>query len=147
MCGTGPCGCGKYGCAEQYCSATGAVRLAKQVLQNSDEPSVLRERELTGYQIFKAAEEGDHLALLARERYFAYLGEFLASLCCVTNPSRVVLGGGVSKAGKPLLDGVGKYLPDYQIFATKKVGLALATLGNDAGAYGAFKLALDAFGN
>ena len=121
--------------------------LAKQVLQNSDEPSVLRERELTCYQIFKAAEEGDHLALLARERYFAYLGEFLASLCCVTNPGRVVLGGGVSKAGQPLLDGAERYFHKYVFHAASDVKFALASLGNDAGAYGAFKLALDAFGN
>lgn len=137
---TEPCGCGKYGCAEQYCSATGAVRLAKQVLQNSDEPSVLRERELTCYQIFKAAEEGDHLALLARERYFAYLGEFLASLCCVTNPGRVVLGGGVSKAGQVLIDGLLPYFKKHVFHANSDVDFSIATLGNDAGAYGAFKL-------
>ena len=137
---TEPCGCGKYGCAEQYCSATGAVRLAKQVLQNSDEPSVLRERALTCYQIFKAAEEGDHLALLARERYFAYLGEFLASLCCVTNPSRVVLGGGVSKAGQVLIDGLLPYFKKHVFHANSDVDFSIATLGNDAGAYGAFKL-------
>ena len=137
---TEPCGCGKYGCAEQYCSATGAVRLAKQVLQNSDEPSVLRERELTCYQIFKAAEEGDHLALLARERYFAYLGEFLASLCCVTNPSRVGLGGGVSKAGQGLIDGLLPYFKKHVFHANSDVDFSIANLGNDAGAYGAFKL-------
>ena len=137
---TEPCGCGKYGCAEQYCSATAAVRLAKQVLQNSDEPSVLRERALTCYQIFKAAEEGDHLALLARERYFAYLGEFLASLCCVTNPSRVVLGGGVSKAGQVLIDGLLPYFKKHVFHANSDVDFSIATLGNDAGAYGAFKL-------
>ena len=137
---TEPCGCGKYGCAEQYCSATGAVRLEKQVLQNSDEPSVLRERELTCYQIFKAAEEGDHLALLARERYFAYLGEFLASLCCVTNPGRVVLGGGVSKAGQVLIDGLLPYFKKHVFHANSDVDFSIATLGNDAGAYGAFKL-------
>ena len=137
---TEPCGCGKYGCAEQYCSATGAVRLAKQVLQNSDEPSVLRERALTCYQIFNAADEGDHLALLARERYFAYLGEFLASLCCVTNPSRVVLGGGVSKAGQVLIDGLRPYFKKHVFHANSDVDFSIATLGNDAGAYGAFKL-------
>ena len=52
---------------------------------------------------------------------------------------------GVSKAGQPLLDGVRQYLREYQIFATRNVELALATLGNDAGAYGACKLVLDAY--
>jgi glucokinase len=57
----------------------------------------------------------------------------------------VVLGGGVSKAGDVLLEGVKPYFHKYAFHATSNVKFALASLGNDAGAYGAFKLALDAF--
>jgi len=57
----------------------------------------------------------------------------------------VVLGGGVSKAGDMLLTGVEPYFHKYVFHAASQVKFALASLGNDAGAYGAFKLALDAF--
>ena len=58
----------------------------------------------------------------------------------------LVLGGGVSKAGQFLLDGVNRYYQKYAFHACRATRITLATLGNDAGAYGAFKLALDAFG-
>ena len=57
----------------------------------------------------------------------------------------VVIGGGVSKAGQVLIDGVVPYFHKYVFHAASDVQFALASLGNDAGAYGAFKLALDAF--
>ena len=95
--------------------------------------------------MFDAAAKGDAVANEILEIFYRYLAEFIGNLCVTVDPEVVVIGGGVSKAGQPLLDGVSKYLPDYQIFATKNVGLALATLGNDAGAYGACKLVLDAY--
>ena len=67
-------------------------------------------------------------------------------ICCVTDPEVVVLGGGVSKAGQMLLDGVRPYFDKYIFHASNEIRFALATLGNDAGAYGAFKLVLDAQG-
>ena len=57
----------------------------------------------------------------------------------------VVIGGGVSKAGSVLLDGIKPYFMKYVFHAASDVTFALASLGNDAGAYGAFKLAVDAF--
>ena len=62
------------------------------------------------------------------------------------DPEVVVLGGGVSKAGNMLLEGIKPYFQKYVFHAASAVRFALASLGNDAGAYGAFKLALDAFG-
>ena len=58
----------------------------------------------------------------------------------------MVLGGGVSKAGQVLLDGAKPYFQKYVFHGIANIPFALASLGNDAGAYGAFKLALDAFG-
>ena len=54
-----------------------------------------------------------------------------------------MLGGGVSKAGQALLDGIARHFPKYVFHAMRDMKFALATLGNDAGAYGAFKLILD----
>lgn len=141
------CGCGKYGCVEQYCSATGIVRIAERTLQQSAEPSSLREIfPLTCKDIFDASAEGDTLAAEILEQVYDYLGEFLADVCCVVDPEAVVLGGGVSKAGLPLLDGAKRYFNKYVFHAAKDVRFALASLGNDAGTYGAFKLALTEFG-
>ena len=73
------------------------------------------------------------------------MGEFLANICNVVDPDMVVLGGGVSKAGQMLLDGTRPYFDKYVFHAARGAQFALASLGNDAGAFGAFKLALDAF--
>ena len=144
---TAVCGCGKRGCVEQYCSASGIVRMAKLELESSEEDSTLRAQEkFTCKDVFDAARDGDKLALTVLDRFYAYMGEFLANVCNVVNPEVVVLGGGVSKAGSVLLDGLRPYFHKYVFHAASNVEFALAVLGNDAGAYGAFKLALDAFG-
>lgn len=139
-----PCTCGKYGCVEQYCSATGVVRLAKRHMAATGQASILRDKEnLTCKDIFDAGNENDALALEVLEQVYDYMGMFLASVCCVTDPEVVVLGGGVSKAGKPLLEGAKRYFDNYVFHASTSICFALATLGNDAGVYGAFKLILD----
>lgn len=143
---TAVCGCGKRGCVEQYCSATGMVRIAEKMLSESDKPSILRDVfPLTAKDLFDAGKAGDELAGEILEQIYEYLGEFLGTLCSVIDPDVVVLGGGVSKAGQPLLDGAHRYFEKYVFHAAKEVRFTLASLGNDAGAYGAFKLALDAF--
>ena len=141
---TAVCGCGKRGCVEQYCSASGIVRMAKLELEASGGESSLRKLDkLTCKDIFDACKDGDKLALAVLDKYYAYMGEFLANVCNVVNPEVVVLGGGVSKAGTVLLDGLRPYFHKYVFHAASNVEFALASLGNDAGAYGAFKLALD----
>ena len=141
---TQPCNCGTRGCVEQYCSATGIVRMAKQHLETTGQPSVLRKTEsFTCKDVFDAAAAGDGCAQDVLEQVYAYMGEFLANICNVIDPETVVLGGGVSKAGQPLLDGVQRYFETCVFHAVHPVQFALAQLGNDAGAYGAFKLILD----
>ena len=142
---TEPCGCGKRGCVEQYCSATGIVRMAQKHLAASDAPSALRNlASITCKDIFDAGKDGDAEAQAILEHYYSLLGEFLADLCCVVNPEAVVLGGGVSKAGEVLLEGTKPHFLKHVFHAASNVRFALASLGNDAGAYGAFKLVLDA---
>ena len=141
------CNCGKYGCVEQYCSATGIVRLAKKALEGYQGISTLRRAEsLTCKDIFDCAKDGDILAAQVLDQVYSMMGEFLANICNVVDPDAVVLGGGVSKAGQILLDGVRPWFDKYVFHAARGARFELASLGNDAGAYGAFKLALDAFG-
>ena len=145
---TVPCNCGKKGCVEQYCSATGIVSLANKALAATDEVTVLRTNDaLTCKYIFDSAKAGDGLALQVLDQFYRYMGEFLGNLCDVVDPDAVVLGGGVSKAGQVLLDGIRPYFDLYVFHAARGARFELASLGNDAGAYGAFKLALDSFGN
>ena len=141
-----PCGCGKFGCAEQYCSATGVVRMTKRYLASHKADSVLRTMNFECKDVFAAAKAGDKPAQKALEQVYEIMGRFLAAIACVSNPEVIVLGGGVSKAGQPLIDGVTKYFHKYAFHACRSTRITLATLGNDAGAYGAFKLALDEFG-
>ncbi len=141
------CGCGKRGCVEQYCSATGLARMARRHLAESDIPSCLRDLQTPAAKdVFDGAKAGDALARQILEEYFDRLGQFVGSLCSAFDPEVVVFGGGVSKAGKLLLEGVEPYFKKYVFHAASQVQLTVAQLGNDAGAYGAFKLVLDAYG-
>lgn len=138
-----PCTCGKRGCIEQYASANGIVRVTHERLAASDAPSSLRDCEnMTCKDIFSAAEAGDAFAVAALEQVFDYLGEALASACCVCDPERIILGGGVSKAGAYLLEGVQRHFERHMFHACKGTQFSLARLGNDAGIYGAFRLLL-----
>ncbi len=141
---TEPCGCGKYGCVEQYCSATGIVRMARKAMQTDFIPSTMRDMEnLTCKDVFEAGKAGDALANRVLDKVYSLLGEFLGNVCNVVNPEVVVLGGGVSRAGQQLLDGVRPHFARCVFHAARDVRFALAQLGNDAGAYGAFKLIVD----
>lgn len=140
---TDTCGCGNHGCLEQYASATGVVRLATRELAASTEESVLRNTEITAKAVFDAVKAGDKVACEIAEQFGEYLGKGLASIACVVNPEAFVIGGGVSKAGDILLDYVTKNYARYVFHGCKDAAFKLATLGNDAGIYGAAKLAID----
>ena len=128
-------------------SANGILRLAHRRMEHSSLPSPLRNMEsITCKDIFDLSAQGDTLALEIREEYFDFLGQFLANVCCVVDPEAVILGGGVSKAGQPLLEGVRKYFLSYMFHTGREIVFALAKLGNDAGIYGGFQMARDGFG-
>lgn len=139
---TEPCNCGNCGCLEQVTSATGIVRLAREALEGAKEPTLLREAELSAKAVFDAVKEGDAVAMRIAERFGQYLGKALAVFACVTDPEVIVIGGGVSKAGPVLLDYIIKYYRQFAFTACKNTDFALATLGNDAGIYGAARMVL-----
>ena len=136
------CGCGNKGCLEMYASATGVVRLAGRRLGADDSPSSLREGELSAKAVFDALKEGDQVAGEIVEEFAFYLGHGLANIAAVTDPSVIVIGGGVSKAGSILLGYIEKYFQEKAFFANKDTKFVLAELGNDAGICGAAKLIL-----
>ncbi|MDD5966091.1 MAG: ROK family glucokinase [Blautia sp.] len=136
------CNCGNQGCLEQYASATGVVRLANRMLEATDKASVLRNEEVTAKAVFDAVKAGDELAMEVAEKFGKYLGTALAVIAGVVDPEVFVIGGGVYKAGKILLDYVEKYYKKYVFQGSRDCAFALAELGNDAGICGAAKLVL-----
>ena len=138
------CGCGRKGCLEQYSSATGLVRLAKQALGAEHEASVLDDVEnMTAKDIFDAYKDGDQTAAKIVGKFATVLGRGLGKIACVADPEIFVIGGGVSKAGQPLLDAIQTAFRKEAFSSCQDTKFALATLGNDAGIYGCVQLILN----
>lgn len=131
------CGCGNRGCLEQYASATGIVRLAKEYLECADTQTVLDKETVTAKDVFDAVKAGDKAAHEVAVRFGRYLGYALANLAAVADPAVIVIGGGVSKAGEVLLQYIEKPFAERAFFANRNVRFSLAQLGNDAGIFGA----------
>ena len=136
------CGCKGKGCLEQYASATGIVRLANRRLAKDDKASVLRSCELSAKAVFDAVKDGDELAIEVANQFGDYLGKGMAAIAAVVNPEIFVVGGGVSKAGEVLFDYIRPVYERVVFYGSKNAEFALATLGNDAGIYGAAALVL-----
>lgn len=140
---TETCNCGNKGCLEQYTSATGIVRLAKQELASSEEPSVLREeKELSAKAVLDGYKSGDALSVRVMDKVGEILGGALAMFTAVVDPETIVIGGGVSKAGQPLVDCIASHYKKYAFSACRETPIVIANLGNDAGIYGAAKMVL-----
>ncbi len=140
---TQPCNCGNTGCLEQFASATGITRLAKQKLAASSKDSLLRQGEVSAKTVFDAVKQKDGLAMEVAEEFGKYLGDGLAVIAGVVNPDTIVIGGGVSKAGEILIDYIKPHFDQTVFSGSGNVKFVLATLGNDAGIYGAARLVLD----
>lgn len=137
-----PCNCGNCGCLEEYVSATGIVRMAKRKLAEDDRPSLMRKDDLSAKDVWDAVKAGDTVATEVAEDFGWYLGKAMALVANVSNPEIFVIGGGVSKAGNVLLDYIQKYYQKYAFKGCRGALFTLATLGNDAGIYGAARLVL-----
>lgn len=137
------CGCGKRGHLEQYASATGEAKLARRALSAKGAMSVLQSMdEVTCEAVFTAAKGGDELALRLVDEFCRTLATGLANVADVVDPEVFVIGGGVSRAGEILRAGVEKHFKALVFHACEGTRITLATLGADAGIYGAAGLLL-----
>lgn len=142
------CTCGKKGCLETVASATGIVRVARQLSEEYAGPSTLKQRlddgeELTSKDIFELAEAEDPFALMVVDHICFYLGLACGNIGNLLNPSALILGGGVSAAGELLRSKVSNYFKQFTFpQITESTQIKLAQLGNDAGIIGAASLAL-----
>lgn len=138
------CGCGKTGCLETYCSATGVARTAREWLEATDEPSLLRDlTTITSKDVYDAAREGDALALRVFNFTGKILGEKLADFIEFSAPEAIVLFGGLARSRefleKPILEAMNaNVLPLWK----GKVELLFSSLKeSDAAILGASALA------
>lgn len=135
------CGCGGHGCLEQYASATGIVRMAKDKLCGESRATVLRDADpLSAKAIFDAAKEGDEVAKELVDELCGMLGKALANIAAVADPEVFVIGGGVSNAGDILISGIRERYEACAFHACAKTEITRAKLGNDAGMYGCVRL-------
>lgn len=140
------CGCGRCGCLETYCSATGIVRTAREMLANSTEPSSLRRimiEELTSKDLYDAAVEGDKMALEIFRFTGTVLGEALANFVLFSRPEAIILFGGLAKAGHFIMDPVREAMEAnmYNVFKGKVKLLFSELKDADAAVLGASALA------
>ena len=142
---TAVCGCGKRGCLEQYSSATGVVRCMKKLLdENPDIPCVLRGTEFAAKDVFDAARNGDALAAREVDEMSDTLGMALANIASTVDPEAFLVGGGVARAGDVLFAPLNKHFQEYAFKSCRETPIKQASLGNDAGIYGAVRLIVGA---
>ena len=137
-----PCGCGNYGCLEQYTSATGISRTAKELFAEWKKPTCLTADDLSSKAVFDGLKAGDELCGEIVSRFGESLGKGLAVIASIVNPEVFVIGGGVSKAGEVLLKYIEPSFKKYVFHGARDTKMVLATLGNDAGMIGAAKLVM-----
>lgn len=100
-----PCGCGRKGCLETYCSATGVVRTTVAMLEESGEPTSLREiptAEITSYDVYKAAMAGDAMAQEVFRQTGRRIGIACANISTFLSPEAFIFFGGLAQAGEIL---------------------------------------------
>ena len=142
---TAVCGCGKKGCLEQYSSATGVVRCMKKLLdENPDTPCVLRGTDFAAKDVFDAARNGDALAAREVDEMADTLGMALANIAATVDPEAFLVGGGVARAGEVLFTPLTKHFKEYAFRSCRETPIKQASLGNDAGIYGAVRLIVGA---
>jgi len=132
------CGCGKMGCLETVSSATGIIRMAGDAVERGDRTSLAELETITAKDVFDAAKVGDEVSQRIVSRAAFYLGKSMAAVSVIVNPSRFILGGGVSKAGEFLFSQIREVFYKYaQDKAQEGVDIVAAELGNNAGIVGA----------
>lgn len=137
----GTCNCGKNNCLEIVASATGIVRVARKMLQEGGDSSLLKFSDFTAKDVFDEAKKGDKLCLEVVDFVTDYLGRGLAIAAGMIDPEVFVIGGGVSKAGDFFIDKIKNSYKKNVFHPSKYTNIFQAKLLNDAGMYGCAYLA------
>ena len=124
------CGCGNKGCLEAYVGAKGIIRTAQELMENNNEPSLMRNLEkLSPRTIKECCDKGDAMAIEVYRRTGRILGQGLATYASLIDPEAIIFTGGVSHAGHWLLDSAEEEL-EKLVFGNlkKKVRLLISKL-------------------
>lgn len=136
------CNCGRRGCLETIASATGIVRQGLESITANPTSQLAqlykKNNEITAKDIFTLANQGDSHCQEIVQFVATLLGYTIANLAVITNPSKVLIGGGVSKAGNFLLRLIRTSFEQYALpRVSEACEIDIAQLGNDAGIIGA----------
>lgn len=138
------CGCGKTGCLETYCSAIGVARTAKEWLDATDEPSLLRElTNIASKDVYEAARKGDKLSLKIFDYTGTLLGRSFANFVAFSAPEAIVLFGGLARSKEFLYEPMMKAMNENLLKVWRgKVKIVFSQLKeSDAAILGASALA------
>lgn len=138
------CGCGRNGCLEAYCSAMGVARTAREWLEHSKEPSLLRDVEnISSKDVYEAAKEGDKVALDIFEYTGTLLGTAFSDFIAFSAPEAIVLFGGLARSKEFLYEPMMKAMNENVLQIWKnKVNIVFSSLKeSDAAILGASALA------
>lgn len=138
-------GTGKKGSLESYASATGVRLTALEVLENSNEPSLLRDLDketIDSKAVYDAAIKGDKLALEIFEFTGKILGISLANAVMISSPEAIILFGGLTKSGDLILKPTRQHMEEnlIQVFQNKVKILISHLKESDAAILGASAL-------
>ena len=138
------CNCGNTGCLETVSSAPAIKTAFNSLLHSGKYDSILKDtKNISVKMIFAAAKEGDLLCLEVIDKTAYYLGYACQILSVITNPNVIIIGGGVSNAGSFFIDKIRKNFMGISFETVKDTLIVQATLGNDAGIYGAAALVIN----
>ncbi|SDK54903.1 ROK family glucokinase [Sediminibacillus albus] len=137
-----PCNCGRNGCLETVASATGIVRQAMRSIESGNETILVetfrKNGEINAKDVFAAADSGDEAARRIVAKTADVLGFAIANAATIINPEKIVIGGGVSQAGRQLLTPLRAAFDRYALpRISEGCEFVIAQLGNDAGVLGA----------
>lgn len=131
------CGCGQVGCLETVCGQKGVINLVNYY---KNKLNTKLELDYTVKDVFDLARVNDELAFKVFEVFTDKLGLALANTAILLNPKTIIIGGGISKAGDFLLNAIKRNFTKYACHSVVDTKIILASLGNDAGMYGAYYL-------
>ena len=137
-----PCTCGRNGCWEVYASATALIRQGREAAAAHPTSLLNRYPELTGRDVFDAADAGDEAAQAVLERYYVYVAAGITDLVNILSPEMVLIGGGISRQGERLLRPIRRYVAANCFGGESRPQpiIQAAQLGNEAGIIGAAAL-------
>lgn len=143
------CSCGRRGCFERYASASALIRLTQEGMRLDRGSAMWRfahtPEEVDGRTVFLAMKEGDPAAQRVFDDYIEGLGEGILNIVNTFRPQAIILGGGISAEGETLLEPLRRYVFPrlYVSVDYAPLSIVCASLGNDAGLYGAAQYAFD----